>query len=103
MLPISILATIYDFERTTYHVTHINHRVLNPQEIRVSWIVHNTGMHTGAPDCEVNARSAGDAYTGFATARGIKSIRAGGQHAAFTTLTIANDGAEHVTKISVSC
>jgi hypothetical protein len=103
VLPLSILATIYDFHRTTYHVTHINHRVLNPQEIRVSWIVHNTGMHTGTPHCEVNASSAGDADRGFATATGIKSIRAGGQQAAFTTLTITNDGAEHVAKVSVSC
>jgi len=98
VLLISILATIDDFQRTTYYVADINHRVLNPYEIKVSWTVHNTGMRAGTPNCEIHASSPGDEDAGFDTAPGTKPIPAGGQHTAFTTLTISNHGAEHVTE-----
>ena len=103
VLLISILATIDDFQRTTYYVADINHRVLNPYEIKVSWTVHNTGMRAGTPNCEIHASSPGDEDAGFDTAPGTKPIPAGGQHTAFTTLTISNHGAEHVTDVSVAC
>ena len=103
VLPLSVLATIHDFERNIYYVTDVNHRVLTPQEIKVSWTVQNTGRHAGTPNCEVHASSPGNADAGSDTAPGIKSIPAGGQETAVTTLTIANDGAEHVTNVSVAC
>ena len=103
VLLVSVLATIHDFERTTFHVAKISHTVLNPQDIEIHWTVLNTGKHAGTPNCEVKASSPGDADTGSDTATGLKSLRAGGQQTASTTLTITNSGADHVTNVSVAC
>lgn len=78
-------------------------RPVNPADLRVYAVVTNTGRVAGRPICTIQAHDASYTYTGTDTIQASSPLKPGGQSEFSDDLTIAHQGSQYVTNLTIKC
>lgn len=89
-------------EKAKLSATVLKQEVLGPANLRVYYEVENMSDVTTKPSCTINARSANGTYEGL-DIFSLDDLPAKEVDIFKSDLVITNEGAQHVTDVTVSC
>lgn len=76
---------------------------VDPATLKVSVSVENTGDKPGKPSCTVRGSNEGGSYSGFDIFEAEEELQPGEKHNFNALITITNEGARFVDKVSADC